>query len=579
MDATLFPVEVDGAQESVEFLCAKFQALFAQLHREDTGRQAAERRSKELSAQLSHLRSDPDGELSPGNGSDLRALRASLDRRSGEAAELRRAHESSERRMALGSGEADALAETTWTYERQADRLRERFREEHAACEARETLAAKRGNDGARESLRLQRAELQAEFQNAEASRSHVAEELRLAQRDAKQTGQEIGVLEQQFYEEQRTYELSEETEWRQREELLGVERQHACATAELDDMRCTIDNVQHVSRRGEEQLHWHAEHRGHLESELRIYTAQLAERRREASDCRLSLGDRAREAEKLSEMLRTEKQLHSQEEEAAETTRKKHEHLSHTQIRPTQRAVADAQEEIARLHRAVSDLEQKCTAQCQWHKDMKVQHDVSGAALAKLQGELHTLLVERSRLQQDIHDVVRECTKIEVELEVVTPALADTQRRYLRLEERLAARARELADEVELGRRYRSEAATSQAKLHALERRTSDLTADIRRDTSPGVIRRDISPGGLRATSGEHRNPRRVSNGVVPDAVRQRGVSPIPPAGPDAVRFLCEFIRQEEDRLGLSCTGVNGSGAAMASSWRHNSGASPHFA
>jgi len=589
------PPSVDEAQESVEFLCQRFAGLFAELHREEADRKATEARNEQLERQLAELQWQ--------GLEDAAAGKAEADAKRGQVADLRREADAAEKRAELEGGEADALATASATYAAQAARLKERFLEESAREQSAAQQLAFRGEE--LRDLKAQRSELSAAVDGAEAEEARVAEELRLVVQSTAQTSQEIGVLEKRLDEQRRRCEDTESGTRAQRGELTALDQRLGHAHADLEILARQLETARAEGREKEAALLRQAEARGRFTEELQQASAQLGEWRREEFDHEKRFAGGKQETQRIRDLLHAERQRQQAEQRNAEAARSRLETFRN-ELPPARAALQNAESELVELRQRIADMEERCAAQRGWRDELKHKQSTSEVALERLREELRILGADRVRLVDEVDEAARERTRLEVEVEVSIPALQDARRRSRDLEERLTGRVRELSDEVEKVRRCKAEASSARAKLQALER-----GAVGSRTPREGEMPLREMPSRERASSQRraHFAPQAVEEPAAPPARSQHllslqphlvagrlGAATPPPSfqfdGPpmmqpspkggatpwahssaapslpspsgagtggredstlDAVRFLCEFVAKEEERLGFS--------------------------
>mmetsp|Transcript_13340 Transcript_13340/g.35793 ORF Transcript_13340/g.35793 Transcript_13340/m.35793 type:complete len:741 (+) Transcript_13340:113-2335(+) len=512
----------DQAQHSVEFLCHRFSNLFAQLHREEADLKSAVARNELLEQRLLELRRR--------EGEQSNAGRAEVDGRMAEVIELRRELEAEERRTAVGGDEANALVVAASTYTRQAERLRERWREEQHRERAAECAATRQREELL--DLRKRKTELCTELDSAEAGCARVTEELRLVKDGTAQTLRDIAFLEHRLHEERTKCESSESNVRVQREELQQLEHKVGRSGADCDDISRRLDGQLAEGREHEEKVMLHAERRAECQDELNILHSQLRERRREGSDGLAKLAEHTREVMRGRERLETELRLHRQEQEASQAVGARLEQLR-LELPAAERDLRDAEAEVGLLRRRGADVEERCAAQRSWCEELKQRREASEFSIERLREELRLLGAKRMRLQQEVDEATQERTRLEVELEVTTPVLQDVWRRCRELEERLAARVQELGLEMEKARRCRVEAAAARARVGMLERHNETIGVKLRE------FRVLEQAGGVGDVGGNlHRAPSADSNSYhYPRSGRrdqscERAVSPARPWG-----------------------------------------------
>jgi len=549
-------LSTDEAQHNVEALCHRFSALFAHLHREETELKAADARNALLERRLADLRQREAEQVTAG--------RAEVDGRMNEAAALRREVEAAERRSVLGGGEVDALAASVQAYARQAERLKERCNEE-AAREREASDALKRRSEELSK-LRQQRADLDKELVDAESGYGRVVQELQEVSQGTMHTCREINIMEQRVQEERRRCEVSGGATQKQREELAELDLKLNRAHADIEELARRLDGQRTEGRTREEMLQQHTERRGRYEDEIRSLTAKLTEYRKEGAECQVRLDERVREVQHLRERLRAETDRQHQEHQNAEEAKAKLEALR-AEASSAERTLRGAEAELQDLSRKAAELEERCSAQRNWQDDMRQKHTASEVALERLREELRILSADRAQLQHDVDEVASERTRLDVEVQVTTPAVQDARRRCPELEERLAVRVRELGEEVEKVRRYRNEAVSAQGRLQVMERHNDALTMRLReqqmfdnnraarlldmqrsvRDGPPSPPRRAMQgPPPRLGGPGPGSSPARVVFDSISAGKDSQSTS-------DAVRFLCDFVAREEERLGLA--------------------------
>jgi len=450
-------------------LCQRFSDLFSQLHKVEAERKAAESRNEQLERRLADLRRR--------EGEQVIVGRSEMDGRTNEAMELRREVGAAEQRAALGSDEADTLAAAAETYKHQAERLWERCREERSQEQA--ALASQRHHNEELHELRQQHAELNMDLEHAVADRDRVTEELRLVSEGTQHTFKDIGSIEHQLEKDRRNCASSEQEVQQQREDLMEVERKIATARQELENMMRQLEAERAASLDLETKYTQCTEERARQEHELHSLTVALDAQRREGSENQAKLAEWTLEVRRLRERLDIERKVQLDEQQSSEASRAKLQKVR-SDLGPAEEALAHAESELARLQRNAADLEDRCVAQRGFREELRQRQRASEAALERLREEYRILTADRSRLQAEVDEVVRDRTRLEAELDVTTPALKDARHRCLVLEDRLASRVRELAEETEKVRKSRKEAVAAKGRVQAMERHVEGLNSKL---------------------------------------------------------------------------------------------------
>eukprot|EP00928_Gymnodinium_smaydae_P053500 TRINITY_DN37479_c0_g1_i1.p1 TRINITY_DN37479_c0_g1~~TRINITY_DN37479_c0_g1_i1.p1 ORF type:complete len:709 (-),score=113.41 TRINITY_DN37479_c0_g1_i1:79-2154(-) len=460
----------DQTQHSVEFLCGRFSTLFAQLHKEEVDYKAALARNEMLERKLAALRQREDHQVAAG--------RAEVDTRLREVAELRRGVDSEERRAAADGGEACTLAAAAAAYARQAERLRERCHEEQAREHAVAAASARREEE--LEALRRRCDTLNAEVVEAETAGARVSEALRTITSETTQTVRDISGLEQRVRDERRRYDNLEASGKMQWEEICELEQLLARSRNDREGFDRMISAIRVEARESESQLLLQIEKRAQNDNDLEALRAQLRNERRAGSESQAKVAERMRDVHRLRDRLQTETWLHRQETEVSDRHAVSLD-LLRSELPAAERSLRDAELELSQLRAHGDELESTSLAKRRLRDELRQQHDASEAELRHLQSELQQLATGRVQLQQQVDEALLERTRLELEVEVAAPALQDAWRRCRSLEERLAARVRELEREEDRGRRCRAEADAARGRLNVLERQHDAVAIRLR--------------------------------------------------------------------------------------------------
>eukprot|EP00929_Paragymnodinium_shiwhaense_P102137 TRINITY_DN65324_c0_g1_i2.p1 TRINITY_DN65324_c0_g1~~TRINITY_DN65324_c0_g1_i2.p1 ORF type:complete len:917 (-),score=217.14 TRINITY_DN65324_c0_g1_i2:96-2846(-) len=448
--------EVD---KHVDFLCGRFSVLIAQLQKEEQAWQVV-RASNELQEHR------------------LQELKRS-HRQQSELAKARQSEE--ERWQSQESSQAATLARDEATLERQAERLRECYREEQAREYAVHATAMR--NSEELQELRSQRVELNGLLGREENALASVAEELRLLREEERRddsVGRQVDKLTKICREERTRCDSAASSLKVQQEELGRLERQLARRSADCQGTGSRFDNLQLESHEQQEKLQRCSEQLARLQEQLESREQEHWRMRQEGAACSAKSSAEGNEAKRLREELSLQRRLLEMAANDAQAAGVSLERLkSDAAVAGTE--LQEAEAAASSTQRCAKSSEERVASLPAEHSKMQAETATSEAQLQLAREELRAEAAEQLRLQRSLQEGAKLRELLEADIQVYEPQFVKLQRRQGMLQEQVTRCDADLRTEAEKLRRYRAEAAGISAQRTAVQQRSTALGLRLR--------------------------------------------------------------------------------------------------
>eukprot|EP00931_Biecheleriopsis_adriatica_P052248 TRINITY_DN30377_c0_g1_i1.p1 TRINITY_DN30377_c0_g1~~TRINITY_DN30377_c0_g1_i1.p1 ORF type:complete len:493 (+),score=134.92 TRINITY_DN30377_c0_g1_i1:43-1521(+) len=451
--------QLRDAEQSVDYLCQKFEELTEQLHREEEARAAEERRGQHLEMEVQGV------QVATGRRADAVAVLRSNVASAGARAALQASRIREQQK-------AGALAEQACT------RMSEECRQESQSCDRVLQRLATEDRESVRSTCEAD--EAGRRLKQTEADMQVVKEDLRIESQRKLIVQNELHGLETSLEATSRSWWQSHQDS-NQQAHVLG-ERQQQVAHLE-DQVRVTSETV--VGARSEgircgRRL-------ASVEEDCRNFEGRLAMMQQELFAAERSLQSQSvelkAEAEALgainSELGALEAKRMTDAQDLAATRRCCSEVEAALASTKQQSSKGCSDKEL--LFRKLEELkaeEEQLLAQASGLRQARRAEDV---AFEDVQGELQAAFRRKEALAEDIAVNTKACDTFSQQLRQLRPEIAELDDRSGRLESSLAKRSRELEDKLLHERRIRQDLVGVTEALHDLRNSEMRIEADFK--------------------------------------------------------------------------------------------------